>query len=144
MIDENLIPEKSIFKSSEVCEILGVKPYILRFWESEFVEISSIVSSSGKKLYERKEIVLISIIKDLLFDKKLTLEKAKQEISKVDLTKILLDSSMILDEEVSSEVGPPIASSESTLGQGLILELLSSVENILSHSSLLKRRYQWN
>ena len=105
MIDESVIPEKSIFKSSEVCDIVGVKPYILRFWESEFVEICSIVSSSGKKLYEKKDIILISMIKELLFDKKLTLEKAKQEISKIDLKKLLLKKSENL-EETEIEVQP--------------------------------------
>jgi len=89
MIDEKSIPQKSIFKSSEVCEIIGIKPYILRFWETEFIEIKPIVSSSGKKLFEKKDILLISIIKELLFSKKLTLEKAKFEITKIDLDKTL-------------------------------------------------------
>ena len=103
MIDEKSIPQKSIFKSSEVCEIVGVKPYILRFWETEFVEINPIVSSSGKKLFEKKDILLISIIKDLLFSKKLTLEKAKFEISKIDIEKTLIDDSVESSDKTLSE-----------------------------------------
>lgn len=106
MIDEKSIPQKSIFKSSEVCEIVGVKPYILRFWETEFVEICPIVSSSGKKLFEKKDILLISIIKDLLFSKKLTLEKAKFEISKIDIEKVLVEESAerILEKDASNDL----------------------------------------
>ena len=77
MIDEKIIPSKSIFKPEEVCEILAIKPYILRFWETEFVEISPIVSSSGKKLFEKKDILLLSVIKELLFDKKTNTRKGK-------------------------------------------------------------------
>jgi DNA-binding transcriptional MerR regulator len=110
MIDEKIIPQKSIFKSSEVCEIVGVKPYILRFWETEFVEICPIISSSGKKLFEKKDILLISVIKDLLFSKKLTLEKAKFEITKIDLNKMYsvkentIDQAELNQENANSEL----------------------------------------
>ena len=66
MIHSHELPQKSVFKSDEVCEIVGIKPYILRFWESEFTEISSITSSL-EKLFEQKDIILVSIIKELLF-----------------------------------------------------------------------------
>lgn len=75
------IPQKSTFKLDEVCKISGVKPYILRFWESEFSEISPLVSASGQKIYEHKDIEVINKIKHLMFDKKLNLEKAKASLS---------------------------------------------------------------
>lgn len=77
------IPNKSIFKLNEVCSLTGVKPYVLRFWESEFPEISPISSSSGQKLYEHKDIEAIALIKSLLFDQKMTIEQAKFELSKL-------------------------------------------------------------
>ncbi|MDB9786762.1 MerR family transcriptional regulator [Bacteriovoracaceae bacterium] len=77
MIAENDIPKKSYFKGEEVCQIAGVKPYVLRFWEAEFVEISPVLSGSGKKLYDDKDLEIIGLIKKLLFSEKLTIEKAK-------------------------------------------------------------------
>lgn len=71
------IPDKSVFKVNEVCGITGVKPYVLRFWESEFEEISPITSSSGQKLYEHKDIEAISSIKKLLFEDKMSVEQAR-------------------------------------------------------------------
>ncbi len=71
------LPQKSNFKLDEVCEITGVKPYILRFWESEFPEIEPITTSSGQKIYEHKDIELVKRIKKLMFEEKLSLEKAK-------------------------------------------------------------------
>ena len=71
------IPRKSLFKLDEVCSLTGVKPYVLRFWESEFEQISPLVSSSGQKLFEHKDIEAVLEIKELLFEQKMTIEKAK-------------------------------------------------------------------
>lgn len=71
------IPNKSSFKINEVCALTGVKSYVLRFWESEFPEIAPMMSSSGVKLYEHRDIEAILMIKKLLFDDKLSIEKAK-------------------------------------------------------------------
>ena len=72
------IPNKSSFKMNEVCELTGIRPYILRFWESEFDEISPITSASGQRIYEHKDIISILNIKDLLVEQKLSIEKAKK------------------------------------------------------------------
>lgn len=74
------IPNKSSFKINEVCALTGVKSYVLRFWESEFTEIAPLVSSSGQKLYEHRDIEAILLIKKLLFDDKFTIERAKFEM----------------------------------------------------------------
>jgi len=74
------IPNKSSFKLNEVCALTGVRSYVLRFWESEFSEISPLISSSGHKLYEHRDIESILLIKKLLFDDKMTIEKAKAEM----------------------------------------------------------------
>ncbi|MGZ3788688.1 MAG: MerR family transcriptional regulator [Bacteriovorax sp.] len=74
------IPNKSSFKINEVCALTGVKSYVLRFWESEFTEIAPLMSSSGQKLYEHKDIEAILLIKKLLFDDKLSIERARGEM----------------------------------------------------------------
>lgn len=71
-----------MFKLNEVCGLTGVKPYVLRFWESEFVEIDPIISSSGQKMYDPKDIEAIATLKNLLFLDKLNIEQAKAELSK--------------------------------------------------------------
>ena len=74
------IPNKSVFTTDEVCSLTGVKPYVLRFWENEFNEISPILSSSGKKLFEHKDIEAILVVKKLLFEEKVSIERAKVEL----------------------------------------------------------------
>ena len=70
----NELPKKSLFKVNEVCSITGVKPYVLRFWESEFEELSPITSSLGQKLYSAEDIEMISYVKKLLFGEKMSIE----------------------------------------------------------------------
>lgn len=89
------IPNKSTFKLDEVCGLTGVKPYILRFWEAEFTQISPIESANGQKLYEHKDIEMVLLIKKLLFEDKLTIEKAKVEIVKHLMETPLADSDEI-------------------------------------------------
>lgn len=76
------IPNKSSFKLDEVCELTGVRPYVLRFWESEFDSIRPITSASGQKVYEHKDITVILKIKDLLVEQKLSVERARGILSR--------------------------------------------------------------
>lgn len=74
------IPNKAHFTINEVCSILNLKPYVLRFWETEFVEITPDVGPNGERLYRRKDIDAVIFIKKLLFEDKLTIEKTKFEL----------------------------------------------------------------
>ena len=53
-----MIPNKSNFKFQELTPITGVKPYVIRFWETEFPEIAPISSENGQKIYARKDITI--------------------------------------------------------------------------------------
>ncbi len=72
-----MIPNKSNFKFQELPPITGVKPYVIRFWETEFEDIKPITSDSGQKLYAKKDIEVILKIKKLLFDEKLSIPEAR-------------------------------------------------------------------
>ena len=75
-----MIPNKSNFKFQELTPITGVKPYVLRFWETEFPEISPVTGDSGQKIYARKDVETILRIKKLLFEEKLTIPEAKIQL----------------------------------------------------------------
>ena len=80
-----MIPNKSTFKFQELTPITGVKPYVLRFWETEFEEIAPVSGDSGTKLYARKDIEAIFKIKKLLFEEKLSIPQAKSAIKTRDV-----------------------------------------------------------
>lgn len=74
------IPNKSSFKVNEVCALTGVKSYVLRFWESEFEEIAPQTTDDGLRFYNQNDIEAILLIKKLLFEDKLTIERAKSQL----------------------------------------------------------------
>lgn len=79
------IPDKLFFRIGEVSQLVGVKEYVLRYWESEFPGLSPRKSSSGQRMFRRKDVELLLRIKHLLYDQKFTIEgarKALQEKSK--------------------------------------------------------------
>ena len=72
------IPDKLYFKIGEVGELLSVEPYVLRYWESAFPSLSPKKSGTGHRLYRRKDVELLLRIKHLLYEKKFTIEGARQ------------------------------------------------------------------
>ena len=78
------IPDKVYFKIGEVAEIVGVKPYVLRYWETEFPDIAPAKSKSKQRLYKRKEVEMILRIRDLLYKEKFTIEGARKRLEELD------------------------------------------------------------
>jgi len=72
------IPEKRYFRIGEVSAITGIEPYVLRYWETEFAQISPTRSRSGQRLYRRQDIEAILEIKHLLYKERFTIAGAKQ------------------------------------------------------------------
>src|SRR6201993_3423105 len=74
------IPYKMYFKIGEVSDLLGVEPYVLRYWETEFPVLSPKKSGTGHRLYRRKDVELLLRIKHLLYEKRFTIEGARQTL----------------------------------------------------------------
>src|SRR5258706_13698519 len=75
------IPDKLYFRIGEVSELVGVEPYVLRYWETEFPAVGPKKSDTGHRMYRRKEVELLLKIKYLLYDKKFTIEGARQYLN---------------------------------------------------------------
>ena len=73
------IPDKFHFKIGEVSRILGVKPYVLRFWETEF-RITPAKNQSQHRVYKRQEVETFLEIKHLLYDERFTIEGARVKL----------------------------------------------------------------
>ena len=72
------IPDKLFFRIGEVSVMLGVEPYVLRYWETEFPSLSPKKSGTGHRLYRRKDVELLLRIKHLLYEKRFTIDGARQ------------------------------------------------------------------
>jgi len=74
------IPKRALFKSSEVCEIASVQPYVLRSWESEFPDLGVSKSAGGPRIYRRSDVERVLRIKQLVFTDGLTLAGVRRRI----------------------------------------------------------------
>lgn len=74
------IPDKLYFKIGEVADIAGVKPHVLRYWESEFKAIRPTKSRSKQRLYRQQDIELILRLKDLLYNQGYTISGARKQL----------------------------------------------------------------
>jgi len=74
------IPDKIYFKIGEVARLTGVKPYVLRYWETEFHAIQPVKSQSRQRLYRKRDVELLLKIKDLLYRQRFTIEGARKRI----------------------------------------------------------------
>ena len=72
------IPEKLYFRIGEVSRLVGVKAYVLRYWESEFPALAPNKSGAGHRFYRRKDVELLLQIKQLLYDRRFTIEGARR------------------------------------------------------------------
>lgn len=74
------IPNKLYFRIGEVSDIVGVKPYVLRYWESEFPDIKPTKSKSGQRLYKRRDVEILVRIKELLYEERFTINGARRRL----------------------------------------------------------------
>jgi DNA-binding transcriptional MerR regulator len=74
------LPDKLYFKIGEVAELVGVKPYVLRYWESEFSVLKPTKTPSKHRLYRRRDVETLLQIKGLLHDERFTIEGARKRL----------------------------------------------------------------
>ena len=73
----DLQASQEFYTFKEVSSVAEIKPYVLRFWESEFSEISPVLLGDGSKQYSQSDLSFILKVKDLLFNQKMCIPEAK-------------------------------------------------------------------
>ncbi len=76
--------ERLYYRIGEVSQITGLKPHVLRYWESEFRVIKPYKAGSPQRLYRKKDLDLILKIKKLLYEEGFTIAGAKKKIRDVE------------------------------------------------------------
>ena len=77
------IAQREYYSIGEVCDLVDLKPHVLRYWETQFPVLNPSKNRSGNRVYQRKEIKLILLVKQLLYDEKYTIEGAKQKLDQL-------------------------------------------------------------
>ena len=74
------IPDKDYFRIGDVADVTGIKPYVLRFWEKEFSILKPIKNSSGQRVYQKRDLESVLLIKRLLYKERYSIEGAIKRI----------------------------------------------------------------
>lgn len=82
-------PVQEFFSIGQVCELTGLKPHVLRYWESQFRVLSPAKNRSGNRVYQRREVELVMFVKRLLYEEKYTIEGARQRLGELRKAKTL-------------------------------------------------------
>lgn len=78
--NEIVIPDKLYFRIGEVSALCRLPAYVLRFWETEFPQLKPVKSSTGQRMYRRKDVETVLRIKKLLYDEGFTIAGARQQL----------------------------------------------------------------
>jgi DNA-binding transcriptional MerR regulator len=78
--DEVLIPDKLYFRIGEVANLCRLPAYVLRFWESEFPQLRPVKSSTGQRMYRKRDVESVLRIKQLLYEQGFTISGARQQL----------------------------------------------------------------
>lgn len=103
MPDDRIAP-KEYYSIGEVCDVTGLKPHVLRYWESQFSALQPSKNQAGNRIYRRREIKLVQLLRHLLYNEKYTIEGAQQKLEqlreegKLDrATRVALDGETVTD-----------------------------------------------
>ncbi|MGH7549694.1 MAG: MerR family transcriptional regulator [Gemmatimonadota bacterium] len=79
----NPIAKKEYYSIGEVCEITGLKPHVLRYWETQFRTLMPVKNRAGNRAYRKRDIEMIQLVKTLLYERKYTIDGARQKLAEL-------------------------------------------------------------
>ena len=120
------IPEKSLFRIGEVSRLTELKPFVLRYWESEFPILEPVKSPNGHRMYRQEDVDLVFKIKRLLYDEGFTIAGARRH---------LRENGAAASETISS--GSHNENAGELLSRKMLLDLRDTLRAFLT---LLERR----
>jgi DNA-binding transcriptional MerR regulator len=74
------IVKKAYYSIGDVCDLTGLKPHVLRYWETQFDVLRPTKNRAGNRVFRPKDVELILLVKNLLYDQKYTIEGANQKL----------------------------------------------------------------
>ena len=74
------IAKKAYYSIGDVCDLTGLKPHVLRYWETQFDVLRPTKNRAGNRVYKPKDVELILLVKNLLYQQKYTIEGANQKL----------------------------------------------------------------
>ena len=92
--------ERLYYSISEVCQMTGLKPHVLRYWETAFPMLKPGKNQAGNRIYRPRDVELIKLIKKLLYDERFTVDGARQKLD--DMKNGISQMELELENKTSS------------------------------------------
>ena len=132
---DSTIPAKDLFRIGEVSRLTSTKPFVLRFWETEFPMLQPVKSPKGHRLYRREDIDTVFTIKRLLYDEGFTIAGARRHLrdqapgaNGTNGGADVAETKGHTEEPATQAVSPPLAS----LNRKTLLDLRDSLRSLLT------------
>jgi DNA-binding transcriptional MerR regulator len=87
-VAETQLPDKLFFKIGEVAQIVGVRPHVLRYWETEFAALRPMKTRGAHRVYRRRDVELAVLVKRLLHEDGLTIPGAKKRLRELERDRV--------------------------------------------------------
>ena len=144
------IPAKRYFTISEVGDLCGVKPHVLRYWEQEFTQLRPMKRSGNRRYYQHNEVLMIRRIRELLYDQGFTIHGARnqmQEMGQVHRSQKRSngadDSELQIHASKNGLTQEPAISDEQALEDALSAAMAASMPTAASKSTANNSNFKW-
>ena len=130
---ESALPAKNLFRIGEVSRLTSTKPFVLRYWETEFPTLQPVKSPKGHRLYRREDIETVFVIKRLLYDEGFTIAGARRHLRDQALESNGSNGAADTAEGHSTRNSPEFASQPGlALNRKTLLDLRDSLRSLLT------------
>ena len=76
-------PQREFYSIGEVCSLFAIEPHVLRYWETQFPELSPTKNRAGNRVYQIREVETIALIRRLVYDERYTIEGARRRVEEI-------------------------------------------------------------
>ncbi len=134
-INQVEIPEKLYFSIGDVCRLLNLEPHVLRFWEKEFPVLSPSKGANGRRMYRRRDVEMVIVIKRLLYEQGFTIAGARKALAEKKASALAVPPSPAGVAPSQAALSAPTRPSGA--GPDVLRQLKSDLRSILT---ILNRR----
>ncbi len=128
------IPDQMAFKIGDVADLLGVKPYVLRYWEQEFKSLNPKKAANNQRIYSKRDVETVILIKMFLYIDQFSIPGARKALKdyrdlQIQKTKVLLSQ----DNSSNQNLAGQKSSAQSAQSADLLTEKYIKIEMSISH-----------
>ena len=126
---QDIVTDKSLYRIGEVSRITNTKPFVLRYWETEFPTLQPVKSPKGHRLYRRQDVDTVLLIKRLLYDQGFTIAGARRHLREAGETTAEVTTT---NDAEAKQAAAPVSDPAAHISRKILLDLRDSLRAFLT------------